>query len=242
MRIEINLRFCLNLYVDWFESRQCLVVYLFIIFYSFGEAVLTVSKMAIVVESSLHDADTSIADCHVVIWLSPSQGLGSGDGGDLIYFEIISVLYLIVPFAIILEFHVLVCFVHRSFLHFKNFVISLSSRFHLLLLKSWCFDDIILLENVHVWVLAIELLLQSFNLFGNGILCLLVLFLHTQQRQMLKLSLLNLSLTPPLSGQTNSEEISRFSEFTVKSAQLAHLPRVSVSKHLGCAWGSCLEC
>ena len=112
------------------------MVYLFIIFYSLREAVLTVSKMAIIVESSLHDANTSIANCHVVIWLSPSQGLGSGDGGNLIYFEIISVLYLSVPFAIILELHLLVCFVYRCLLHFKYFVISLSSRFHLRLLKS----------------------------------------------------------------------------------------------------------
>ena len=159
---------------------------MYIIFYIFSWIVLTNSKMAIVIESSLHDAYTLVSNGHVVVWLSPSQSLCSGDDSCLGGFVIISNLSMLAPFAFIFTLHAVVWVVLGLVLHFKYFVKSLGSRFHLFLLKSWLLDDILFLEIVHVRVLAIELILQCFNLLCHWILGLLVLFLHICQRSKVK--------------------------------------------------------
>ena len=142
--------------------------------------------MTYVIEFTLHNTNTWMSKCQVVVWLSPSQSLGSGDDSWLGGFVIISNLSMLAPFAFIFTLHAVVWVVLGLVLHFKYLVKSLGSRFHLFLLKSWLLDNIFFLEIVHVRVLAVELILQCFNLLCHWILGLLVLFLHRCQRSKVK--------------------------------------------------------
>ena len=134
------------------------------------------SQMTSVSEASLADAWAGIAEGEVVVWLSPAELLWRSCDAVLLLVGVSTSLLDLVElliFAVFLEV-ILVIVLLEHFVEAECILLSLGLSCSLL------GNDIVMLEVVEVWVLALEEMKFLFDCLSGSNFCVAVFFLNNE--------------------------------------------------------------
>jgi len=135
--------------------------------------------MTFVDEGALAHARACIAECQVVVGLSPSELLGGGEYGLLRLLGVVALLAVLAPAGLVLALGAVLRSVLLIILHFENIVKASSSVFLFSFSLSSSWDDLVLSEIIDVGVLLLELVLEGLDLPLRCVFGLASLFLKS---------------------------------------------------------------